>query len=74
LALLLGRSLAAGVPAQQAGAARRFACLAERHRVNMDAGEMVEQVIESFELLTPLQDVMGIYAHAKRQRPKSFLT
>jgi uncharacterized protein (DUF433 family) len=32
------------------------------------AGEIPEQVIETFGLHTPLQDVLAVYAHAKRQR------
>lgn len=38
---------------------------------NMDAGETAEQVIENFGLRTPLEDVLAIYAHAKRWRVQS---
>ena len=40
---------------------------------NMDAGETAEQVIENFRLRTPLQDVLTVYAHSKRQRVKSLV-
>ena len=35
---------------------------------NMDLGETAEQVIDNFGLRTRLQDVLAVYAHAKRQR------
>jgi uncharacterized protein (DUF433 family) len=38
---------------------------------NIDFGETAEQVIENFGLRTPLQDVLAVYAYAKRQRVQS---
>jgi len=38
---------------------------------NIDAGETAEQVIENFGLHTPLQDVLAVYARARKHCVKS---
>ncbi len=34
---------------------------------NMDAGDTAEQVIENFDLKTPLRDVLAVYDYAKER-------